>query len=122
MAKTILIVEDNEDNADIFVEIIERCGYETILASDGRDGVEKAQSELPDLIIMDVQLPLMSGLEATRILKAGDTTKHIPIIAVTAFASEQDRAKILAEKVNGFIPKPINVKNFVSLIEEHIVK
>ena len=91
----ILLVEDNEDNRDMLSRRLERKDYIVTLAVDGQDGVDKAKEELPDIILMDMSLPVMDGWEATKVLKANPETKNIPIIALTAHAMSSDREKAL---------------------------
>src|SRR5438067_964815 len=94
MAK-VLLIEDNEANRDALSRHLQRRGYEVVLACDGRQGVELARSESPDLVLMDMNLPLVDGWEATRQLKAAAETSHLPVIALTAHALPSDRAKTL---------------------------
>ena len=94
MAKTVIIVEDNELNMKLFNDLLEAHGYKTLQTKDGRQALELAQRHHPDLIIMDIQLPEVSGLEVTRWIKSDDAIKDIPIIAVTAFAMKGDEEKI----------------------------
>ena len=102
----LLLVEDNEDNRDMLSRRLERKGYEVEIAVDGQEGVDKAKDSMPDLILMDMSLPVMDGWEATRALKADDATKAIPVIALTAHAMSSDREKALEAGCDGFIPKP----------------
>ena len=113
----ILYVEDNEDNIYMLTRRLSRKGYEVIVATDGAKGVEMAQSEGPALILMDLNLPVMDGWEATRRLKAAPETQGIPIIAVSAFAMASDREKALAAGCDDFLSKPINFKSLYSKIE-----
>jgi len=109
MAKTILIVEDNELNMKLFNDLLQAHGYETVQTKDGRDALNLAREHKPDLILMDIQLPEISGLEITKMLKADDELKHIPVIAVTAFAMKGDEEKIREGGCEGYIAKPISV-------------
>lgn len=104
----ILIVEDNPMIQEILVERLQMRKFNIVTAKDGQEGVEVAQQEEPDLILMDVSLPHMDGWEATRILRGADATKHIPIIALTAHALIEDRERSLAAGCNDFETKPIN--------------
>ncbi len=113
----ILYVEDNEDNIYMLTRRLGRKGYEVIVATDGAKGVEMAQSEGPALILMDLNLPVMDGWEATRRLKAAPETQGIPIIAVSAFAMASDREKALAAGCDDFLSKPIDFKSLYSKIE-----
>ena len=116
MSKTILIVEDNELNMKLFNDLLEAHGYSTLQTRDGRDVVDLAREHKPDLIIMDIQLPEISGLEVTRILKDDDELKNIPVIAVTAFAMKGDEEKIREGGCEGYIAKPISVPNFLETV------
>ena len=120
MSKTILIVEDNELNMKLFDDILRLQGYKTAKSMDGSDAVDLTRSEHPDLILMDIQLPGRSGLEITRMLKADDELKNIPVVAVTSFAMEGDREKILRNGCDGYIPKPITINGFLETIAYHL--
>jgi two-component system cell cycle response regulator DivK len=102
----VLIVEDNLDNLAIYTTILEFKGFVVLSATDGAKGIAIARAEKPDLILMDVSVPVIDGWEATRTLKADETTKAIPIVMLTAHALEVDRVRAFAEGANGFIPKP----------------
>ena len=116
MAK-ILLVEDNEMNRDMLSRRLMRKGYEVIIALDGEEGVTRAQSEAPDLILMDMSLPVTDGWEATRILKADEATRKIPVIALTAHAMEGDREKAIAAGVDDFDTKPVELERLLGKIE-----
>jgi two-component system cell cycle response regulator DivK len=105
--KRILIVEDNELNLDLLVQLLED-EYEVITADNGAAGVEVAQQERPDLILMDMSLPVMDGWEATRRLKADSNVNHIPVIALTAHAMSSDEEKALAAGCDGYLSKPLD--------------
>jgi two-component system cell cycle response regulator DivK len=122
MAAVILIVEDNTRNLKLFRDVLHAAGYTSLEATDGRQGVELAIREKPDLILMDIQLPAMDGLEATKLLKADDRTKEIPIIALTSHAMVGDEERIYEAGCDGYISKPIDVKLFRAAIEEHLAK
>jgi two-component system cell cycle response regulator DivK len=115
--RRILIVEDNPLNMKLFTAMIAAQGYEVLQATDGHRGLDIAQKQRPDLIIMDVQLPGISGLEVTENLKGSDATRHIPIIATTAFALRGDEEKIRASGCDGYMAKPIAITEFLDLIE-----
>jgi CheY-like chemotaxis protein len=121
MAK-ILLVEDNEMNRDMLARRLQRRGYEVILASDGKQGVAKSQAEAPDLILMDLSLPVMDGWEATRTIKAQESTAAIPIIALTAHALESDRAKALETGCDDFATKPVDIKSLLEQMESLLAK
>lgn len=105
----ILLVEDNEMNRDMLSRRLIRNGYEVVMAVNGEDGVAMASSEMPDLILMDMSLPVLDGWEATRRVKAGAQTSHIPVIALTAHAMAQDKEKALAAGCDDFDTKPVEL-------------
>jgi CheY-like chemotaxis protein len=111
----ILLVEDNEMNRDMLSRRLERRGFNVLLAVDGKQGIDMAVEQLPDLILMDMNLPIIDGWEATRTLKANPTTKTIPVIGLTAHAMSGDREKCLAAGCDQYDTKPID---FESLLEK----
>ena len=113
----ILLVEDNEMNRDMLSRRLQRRGYEVIIAVDGQQGVAMAQSEAPDLVLMDMSLPLMDGWEATRTLKSAEETKHIPVIALTAHAMSTDRDKALEAGCDDYDTKPIELPRLLGKME-----
>jgi CheY-like chemotaxis protein len=121
MAK-ILLVEDNEMNRDMLSRRLIRKGYDVVMAVDGQDGVEQASSTTPDLILMDMSLPVIDGWEATRQLKSADSTKGIPIIALTAHAMSGDREKALAAGCDDYDTKPIDLPQLLAKIEALLTK
>ncbi len=122
MGKTILIVEDDPKSLKLFQSLLQVNGYETLEASDGRRGVELAKEKKPDLILMDVQLPRMDGLKATRALKKDEETKDIPIAALTAYAMKGDEDKIRSAGCDGYITKPIDTREFLKRITEYLLR
>jgi two-component system cell cycle response regulator DivK len=116
MAK-ILLVEDNEMNRDMLSRRLTRNGFEVVIAVDGRKGVEMATSEKPDLILMDMSLPVMDGWDATRHVKADPVTKSIPVIALTAHAMVEDRDKAIAAGCDDFDTKPVELPRLLGKIE-----
>jgi CheY-like chemotaxis protein len=113
----VLLVEDNELNRDMLSRRLLRSGYTVVIATDGADGVLKARSEQPDIILMDISLPVMDGWEATQQLKANPQTAQIPIIALTAHAMAGDREKALAAGCNDYDTKPIKLPRLLGKIE-----
>ena len=113
----ILLVEDNEMNRDMLSRRLVRNGYEIILAADGRQGVDMAIAERPDLILMDMSLPVMDGWEATRQVKADPATRAIPVIALTAHAMVQDREKAMAAGCDDFDTKPVELPRLLEKIK-----
>lgn len=120
MGKKVLIVEDNELNMKLFNDLLEAHGYETAQASEGKAALELAKEAMPDLVLMDIQLPEVSGLEVTRWMKADDALKHIPVVAVTAFAMKGDEDKIREGGCEDYISKPISVKEFIGVVKKHL--
>mgnify|MGYP001596542320 CR=1 FL=1 len=114
----ILIIEDNEKNRKLVRDVLQHKGYKTLEAETGEDGVRLAQESSPALILMDIQLPGMNGMEALGRLRADAKTKKIPVIAVTASAMTHDRAKIMSAGFDGYQSKPINVKEFLVAVRE----
>jgi len=118
--RTILYVEDNEYNRKIVRQLLSRTAYRLIEAVDGEAGVALAKSERPDLILMDVQLPKMSGLDATRALRADPGTKDIPIVVITSFALSGDRERAAAAGASGYLAKPYSPKELLALVRERL--
>ena len=116
----ILLVEDNEMNRDMLSRRLLRLGYSVVVAEDGEEGHELAVHEHPDLIVMDVALPRMDGLEVTRLLKSNDETKQIPIIVLTAYS--QNREKAFAAGCDAFASKPVSFRKLNEMIESQLVK
>ena len=115
MAK-LLLVEDNEMNRDMLSRRLERRGFQVVIATDGAQGIAMASSEKPDLILMDMSLPVVDGWEATRRLKAAPATKHIPIIAITSHAMEGDRRQALDAGCNDYDTKPVEIDRLLGKI------
>lgn len=113
----ILLVEDNEMNSDMLSRRLMRKGYEVVIAADGGQGVSMAQSEGPDLILMDMSLPVINGWEATQQIKAAPSTRHIPVIALTAHAMASDRDEALKAGCDDFETKPIELPQLLEKIE-----
>lgn len=120
MVKTVMIVEDNELNMKLFRDLIEAHGYETVRTRNGLEAMDLARIHRPDLILMDIQLPEVSGLEVTKWLKQDDELQHIPIIAVTAFAMKGDEERIRQGGCEAYISKPISVPRFVETIKSYL--
>ena len=113
----ILLVEDNEMNRDMLSRRLERKGYQVVLAVDGQSGVELAGTEAPDLVLMDMSLPVLDGWEATRRLKADPATAHLPVIALTAHAMSGDRERAIAAGCDDYDTKPIELARLLGKIE-----
>ncbi len=114
----ILLVEDQEMNRDMLARRLKKRGYEVSIAVDGAEGVERARAESPDLILMDMSLPVMDGWEATRILKADEATQAIPVIALTAHAMSTDREKALEAGCDAYETKPVELPRLLGTIEK----
>ena len=119
-AKTVLIVEDNEQNMKLFRDLLEWKGYRTLQTKDGMEALKLARQHRPDLILMDIQLPEVSGLEVTKWIKEDDDLRSIPIIAVTAFAMKGDEEKIREGGCEAYIAKPISVINFLDTVGRYL--
>ena len=120
MANKILLVEDNEMNRDMLSRRLRRRGYEVIVALDGQEGIDKAEAEKPDLILMDLSLPVVDGWEATRRLKASDDTKLIPVIALSAHAMTGDREKALDAGCDDYDTKPVELPRLLEKMEAYL--
>ncbi|MCF8092301.1 MAG: response regulator [Desulfotignum sp.] len=118
--KTILLVEDEPQNLKLFRDILQFRGYTTIEATDGQQGVDMAKKYLPDLVLMDIKLPVMDGIAATKILKQNEATKDIIIVALTADAMPGDKEKILAAGCHDYISKPFRLHVFIEKINEYL--
>jgi len=118
--KKILVIEDNEQNLYLTTFLLEKQDYEVVQARNGQEGLELAVSERPDLILLDIQLPVMDGYEVAGRLKKAEKTKSIPIVAVTSYAMAGDRETILATGCEGYIEKPIDPDNFVEQVRRFL--
>jgi two-component system cell cycle response regulator DivK len=120
MQKTILIVEDNALNQQLFAEMLQEAGYATLSAGEGLDALALAKERRPDLILMDIQLPAISGLEVTRWLKDDPDLRHIPVIAITAYAMPGDEARMKAGGCEAYVAKPISMAVFLETIARFV--
>lgn len=118
--KTVLLVEDNEDNLVVYRTILEHVGYHVLEARDGEEGIKSATENHPDLILMDISIPKIDGWEATRRLKADDSTREIPIVALTAHALEEDRERAINAGCNGYLAKPVEPRRVVEEVQRFI--
>ena len=118
----ILVIEDNEMNRDMLTRRLERRGYDVIVSADGEEGISKVKSDHPDLVLMDMDLPILDGWEATRRLKAAEETRAIPIIALTAHAMAGDREKALDAGCDDYDTKPVEFARLVHKIEAQLAK
>ncbi len=120
MAKTVLIVEDNELNMKLFHDLLDANGYQTLQTRTGHEALDLARQHHPDLILMDIQLPEVSGLDVTRWIKEDDDLKTIPVIAVTAFAMKGDEERIRQGGCEAYISKPISVAKFLETVRSYL--
>jgi two-component system cell cycle response regulator DivK len=120
MSNRILVVEDQEDNRTILRDLLGAAGYELIEAADGAEGVKLAQQEKPDLILMDIQLPVMDGYEAMRRIKGDAALKSTPIIAVTSYALSGDEAKARAAGCDGYVTKPFSPRELLAKVRQYL--
>ena len=118
--KRILIIEDQEDNRAIMRDLLGAAGYDLIEATDGGEGVELAKKERPDLILMDIQLPVLDGYEATRQIRTYAELKTVPIIAVTSYALSGDEAKTRAAGCDGYVAKPFSPRELLAKVREYL--
>ncbi|MCX6006928.1 MAG: response regulator [Chloroflexi bacterium] len=118
--KKVLVVEDNESNLYLMRFLLEKNGFQVIEAKEGTQGVNMAKTETPDFIIMDIQLPDINGLEATRRIRDAEVNSNIPIIAVTSYAMVGDREKAIAAGCTGYIEKPINPDTFLAELKKYM--
>jgi CheY-like chemotaxis protein len=120
MGNRILVVEDNADNRILITDVLDSMDYEVIIATDGEEGVRKASAERPDLILMDISLPQMDGLTATRRIKAMPELQHIPIIALTAHAMVGDRERALEAGCDDYVSKPIDLRELATKLTQYL--
>lgn len=120
MGNLILIVEDNEMNLILIRDLLQMSGYTTVEAGDGKKAIEIAQKRKPDLILMDIQLPILDGFEATKILKSDKIIGKVPVVALTAAVMEHDRERIREVEFDGYIQKPIDVNEFLGTVAEYL--
>lgn len=118
MTAKILIIEDNDNNRNLLKDLLEYHGYEVAMAADGLQGVAMARELLPDLILMDIQMPGLDGISALNILKGEPTTGNLKIVALTSFAMQGDQEKFLAAGFNAYISKPINTRELPVLLQK----
>ncbi len=117
MSRSVLLIEDNEQNRYLLTFLLEQRGYRVFAAADGARGIEAAQSLVPAVILLDIQLPTMDGYAVARALRQNDSLRAVPIVAVTSYAMPGDREKALAAGCSGYIEKPINPETFVQEME-----
>ncbi|MBI3042978.1 MAG: response regulator [Betaproteobacteria bacterium] len=116
----ILIVEDNEKNLKLVRDVLQVKGYQTLEAGTAEDGIRIAREQSPDLVLMDIQLPGMNGIEALKALRADSATAAIPVIAITASVMQQDRQQIMRAGFDGFIEKPVNLRNLLDTVQQAV--
>lgn len=116
--KTVLVVEDNELNMRLFCDLLDAFGFDTLQCRDGGKAVELARQYKPDLIVMDIQLPEVSGLDITRWIKDDESIRDIPVLAVTAFAMRADEQRVREAGCEGYLSKPIQMRSFLNTVQE----
>ena len=121
MSKCILVVEDQEDNRQILRDLLGSAGYQLVEAENGEEALKALASQRPDLILMDIQLPIMDGYETTRRIKANVDLKSIPIIAVTSYALAGDDAKASAAGCDGYVTKPYSPRQLLATVREYLI-
>ncbi|CAN5339279.1 response regulator [soil metagenome] len=117
MAKRVLVVEDNELNLRLFCDLLRAHDYETEGVRDGREALDRARAFMPDLIVMDIQMPHVTGLELTEAIRADETLRSMPIMAVTAYAGKADEDRIRAAGADAYVSKPISLMRFIETVE-----
>jgi CheY-like chemotaxis protein len=122
MPHTILIVEDNRNNHTLFRDILTFYGYNVLVAVDGRQALMQARELMPDLILMDIQMPGLDGMSAVSILKGDPATSHLKIIALTSFAMQGDKEKFMTAGFDGYLSKPINTRELPALVKQWLDK
>ncbi|HZF33899.1 MAG TPA: response regulator [Candidatus Angelobacter sp.] len=120
MSKCILVVEDQEDNRRIMRDLLTSAGFELLEATTGEEGIHLAETRRPDLILMDIQMPVLDGYEATRRIKAATELQHIPIIVVTSYALSGDDAKARAAGADGYVAKPFSPRELLAKIRQFL--
>ena len=120
MAKKILIVDDNEKNRKLLRVLLTHSSYEVLEAENGKEGVTMARENIPGLIIMDIQMPVIDGIEALKLIKEEPSTMNIPVIAITSYAMSSDREKFLKEGFDSYISKPIHTKEVLEVIRQFL--
>ncbi len=115
----ILVVEDNEKNMKLFRDVLAAVGYRTLEATTGRDAIDLATEHTPDLVLMDIQLPDLDGVQALQRLRADARTETIPVVALTAQAMRGDRERFLAAGFDGYVSKPVNVRDLIETVRHH---
>lgn len=116
----ILIVDDDAKTRKLLRAMLQNSGYEIIEAENGEQGIKLAKENIPDLILMDIEMPVMDGMSAFKVIRADESTKNIPVIALTSYAMKGDKEKFLAEGFDNYISKPIDVKEFLKIVKKHI--
>ena len=117
----VLVVDDNESNLELFMDFLDVGGYEALSASNGEDAIEIVRREHPDLVLLDIQLPGMDGIDVARTLKGDEGTKHIKIVALTAYAMQVDRDIFMDKALDGYIAKPVSLKEFLKALDGYLM-
>lgn len=119
MLKTVLIVDDNQANRELLKLILLHANYHVLEAINGMEAIQQAKTHQPDIILMDIQLPVMDGTKAIRLLQSDEATANIPVVAFTSYAMKGDKEKLLALGFNGYIAKPINIDEVIELLKKY---
>lgn len=119
-ARRILVVEDNEKNRKLFKLLISSMGHDCLVANDGNAGIEMARQNCPDLILMDIQMPTLDGLAALSLLRGNQATSQIPVVAITSYAMEHDRDRLLAAGFRDYVSKPVDTAQFKKFIQDFL--
>lgn len=120
MGKAILIVDDDAKNRKLLRVVLQSCGYKVTEAEDGINGIRLAEENTPNIVLMDIQMPVMDGIEAMKKLKSAPETSIIPVIALTSYAMRGDQERFLGEGFDGYICKPIDIDKMIEVIEKHV--
>ena len=118
----VLVVDDNEANLELFLDFLAAGGYESLHATNGRDAIDMVNKEQPDIVLLDIQLPGMDGLTVARTLKKNEMTKHVKIIALTAYVMQMDREIFMDKAFDGYIAKPVSFKEFLKALKGYMVE
>jgi len=122
MSKTVLIVEDDPRNQRLFRDFLEKFAFTVYEAGNGKEAVDKAQQFLPDLVLMDIQMPVMNGIDATRLIKSDPATSKIPVIALTSYAMKDDELKIRTSGCDDYLTKPVDLRLLIRKVKEYTEK
>ncbi len=120
MSKKVLVIEDNEQNRTLLRDVLGYHGYLVIEAANGAEGIQQAREQRPDLILLDIQMPVINGFEAAKILKNDPATRHIKVVVITSFAMKFEQDEIVATGIDDYIAKPIDIRELHEVVKRHI--